>query len=832
MVGIVVVSHSEELAKGVVILASQMAMGKVAIAAAGGIDDPEHPIGTDPMRVLSAIETVYSEDGVVVLMDLGSALMSAETAVEFLDPEQQSNVYLCAAPLVEGAVAAVVQAAVGGNVVQVMAEAKGALAAKLSLLGDGDTAEVKQTDNGLPTDPAGARLTFSLTVRNKMGLHARPAAQLVGTANRFSADIQIVKGERGANAKSINQVATLGVRQGDAIQVTAVGEDAQAALDAIKALAADDFGEAEEPEAVTEMPVAAVEGKPENALAGIPASPGIAIGPVFQYRPQRPEIVKRQVADGKGELERLETAVRQAQAELKGVVEQVTKQVGPAEAEIFEAHRLILQDPDLMTAAKEIVLGQGVNAEYAWEQVIKETADRYRALDDAYMQARAGDVMDAGGRVLRQLVAYELPGLDVAEPAILVAADLTPSDTAELDPAHFLGIVTELGGATAHSAILARALGIPAVVGVGKAAEGLAGGQMIGLDGEKGLVYTDLNGSLEAELGARRDEWLAALKQAQGQAQEGAVTLDGHRVEIVANIGGLHDATVALDYGAEGVGLFRTEFLFMAREAAPTEAEQLAVYRQIAETMGKRPLVIRTLDIGGDKPLPYWDSPPEANPFLGLRGIRFCLANPDLFKSQLRAILQASPGHQIKLMFPMIGSLSELRAAKGLLAEVQAELRTAKVPFDEEMEVGMMIEVPSAVAVADQLAKEVDFFSIGTNDLTQYLMAADRGNAKVASLVNALQPAVLRMIRQTVEAGHAAGIWVGVCGELGGNAKASALLVGLGLDELSMNAPAIPAVKAAIRGVNLEQAEKLAGEILEMETVEGVEKALGRKGNN
>jgi phosphocarrier protein FPr len=285
-------------------------------------------------------------------------------------------------------------------------------------------------------------------------------------------------------------------------------------------------------------------------------------------------------------------------------------------------------------------------------------------------------------------------------------------------------------------------------------------------------------------------------------------------VEIVANIGGLHDAQVALDYGAEGVGLFRTEFLFLGRSSAPTEEEQFEVYKQEAAVMGERPLIVRTLDIGGDKPLPYLAQAAEANPFLGLRGIRFCLANPEIFKAQLRAILKASPGHNKKLMFPMIGSVAEIQAAKKILEEVRVELDAVGTAYDGRMEVGMMIEVPSAVAVADLLAREVDFFSIGTNDLTQYVMAADRGNAAVAGLVNAMNTAVLRMIRQTVIAGHEAGIWVGLCGELGGNPEAAALLVGLGLDELSMNAPSIPAVTARIRGLEKGEAEMVVGEML------------------
>jgi phosphocarrier protein FPr len=295
---------------------------------------------------------------------------------------------------------------------------------------------------------------------------------------------------------------------------------------------------------------------------------------------------------------------------------------------------------------------------------------------------------------------------------------------------------------------------------------------------------------------------------------------------VVANIGGPHDTQLALEYGAEGVGLFRTEFLFLDRASAPTEEEQLVAYGQVAQAIGRRPLIIRTLDVGGDKPLPYLDLGHEDNPFLGWRAIRFCLDHPDLFKSQLRAILRASAGHNIKLMFPMIGTLGELRTAKGMLANVQAELREANMAFDENMEIGIMIEVPSAVAIADQLAAEVDFFSIGSNDLTQYVMAADRGNRRVAHLAQALHPAVLRMIAQTVQAAHAAGIWVGMCGELAGNALATPVLIGMGMDELSMSAPSIPRVKAAIRQLNLERAQQIARTVVTLESAEAVQTYL------
>lgn len=828
MVGIVIVSHSAKLAEGVYELADQMAQGQARIAIAGGIDDAENPIGTDPMRVLAAIESVYSDDGVIVLMDLGSALLSAEMALEFLPPEQQVNVFLLEAPLVEGALAAVVQAVIGGSRAQIMAEARGALAVKAHQLGIELPAAPAPVADVLSASTEEAE-AITLHVRNRLGLHARPAARFVSTAARFDAAISVRKGERSASAQSINQVTTLGVRQGDTIVITAVGPEAQAALSALQALANANFGDADD-ETPPDTPQVAAAPAPQaeaGVLVGIAASPGIAIGPVALYRPRLPEIVTTTVDDPNAEWTRLETAVAAARQEIKALHTQAQQQVGAEEAAIFEAHLLFLQDPALVGAAKAHIFTDRINAEAAWQREIEALAAQYRALEEAYMQARAADVEDVGQRVLRQLLDVELPSLAFETPAILAAADLTPSDTARLDPDRVLGICTELGGATAHSAILARALGIPAVVGLGPLVWTLAEGQTIALNGATGQLWLTPTPAQLAELRAAQAAWQAEQDAAKAASQTTAVTRDGHPIEIVANIGGPHDAPVALEYGAEGVGLFRTEFLFMDRDAAPAEAEQLEAYRKVAAVMGKRPLIIRTLDIGGDKPLSYLDLGPEANPFLGWRGIRFCLDRPAVFKPQLRAILRASVDergapYNLKLMFPMIGSVGEIRAARALLAEAQAELRAEGYAFDPNLAVGIMIEVPSAVAVADLLAREVDFFSIGTNDLTQYTMAADRGNTRVAALADALQPAVLRLIDQTVRAAHAAGIWVGICGELAGNALATPLLVGLGLDELSMSAPAIPGVKAAVRGLTRAQAVEIAARALGLDSATAV----------
>ncbi len=819
MVSIVIVSHSAKLADGVLEIVEQMVQGKVALAAAGGIDNSENSIGTDPMKVMEAITSIYSDDGVLVLMDLGSALLSAEMALEFLPPKQQANIRLCAAPLVEGTMAAAVQAMVGGSLNQVANEALGALKAKseqLGLEGFVDTAVS-------PTLDSAAAEKIQLTIPNKLGLHARPAAKFVQTANRFAADVQVENDGRTANAKSINQVATLNARQGDIITITAVGADASDALAALQLLAADNFSDHDE-EIVVETAVPTTVAAPthKGELTGIPASAGIAIGPAFQYRPRLPQIETRTIDNPDKEWQRLATAVATAKSEIKQLHTQAVAQVGEAEAAIFEAHLLFLEDPDFMNQVQNAIFEQKINAEAAWQQIAAVTADTYRNLDSAYMQARAADVLDVAQRVLRHLLGVEAPILDMPDPAILLAADLTPSDTARLDPNKVLGLAIEVGGATSHSAILARALGIPAIVGMGSALADIAEGQLIAMDGGNGRLWLKPSKKQQTSLRAKRETWLEQQQAAKAAGKEPAITKDGRSIEIAANIGGPLDTAVALDYGAEGVGLFRTEFLFLGRDSAPSEDEQFDAYKKAAKAMGRKPLIIRTLDIGGDKPIAYINQEREDNPFLGYRGIRFCLDHPEIFKPQLRAILRASHKANIKIMFPMVGTVDELRRAKAVLADCMIELKIKKVSFDENLEIGIMIEVPSAVAAADQLAVEAHFFSIGTNDLTQYVMAADRGNARVANLADALQPAVLRMIRQTVSAAHAGGIWVGMCGELAGNALATPLLIGLGLDELSMNAPAIPDVKTAVRRYTIAEAQKIAREVLQFDSVEAV----------
>lgn len=696
MIAIVIVSHSKQLAQGVQELATQMVQGKVPLVVAAGIDDPENPLGTDAMQVYEAIASSYSDEGVIVLMDLGSAVINAEMALEFLPEELRDKVHLCEAPLVEGAIAAAVAAASGSDIQQVIAEARGALVAKATQLG--------VAHNLTP---------FSVT--REPSLH--------------------------------------------------------------------------------------------HFLQGIPASNGVAIAPVFLYRPTPIEIQQYHVNDIEAEWQRLQVAIQTAHEEIQAVFSQASIQIGDAEAAIFDAHLLFLEDPVVLKAVQNRIFEQHYNAEVAWQGVVDELANNYHTLEDSYLQKQVVDIVDVGQRVLRLLTRFQSPirisdhshiNFNLFEPVILIAADLSPFDIARLDPAKILGICTTSGTPLSHSAIIARRLGIPAIVGLPPEILEVAYNTRLALDGESGKVWIEPEPDIQTALEAKRNAQQVAYQQALVTALSPAMTRDQKQLNVFANIGSLSDTQAALSLGAEGVGLFRTELLYLERTTSPAEEEQLAVYQSIAQLLDHRPLIIRTLDVGGDKPIPYLNLPQENNPFLGWRGIRFCLDHPDIFKTQLRAILKASPGHQIKIMFPMIATVQEIQAAKAILAEVQAELRHAGIPFDENMEVGMMVETPSAVVLADKLAAEVDFFSLGTNDLSQYVMAADRTHPRVATLVDALHPAVLRMIQQTVQAAHQAGIWVGLCGELAADPLAAPILLGLGLDQVSLNPQAIPGFKQAI----------------------------------
>jgi phosphoenolpyruvate-protein phosphotransferase/dihydroxyacetone kinase phosphotransfer subunit len=796
MIGLVLVSHSAALAEGVRELAAQMTQGRVPIAVAGGIDDPDNPIGTDALKVLAAVESVYSPDGVIILMDLGSALMSAETALELLDEGKRPHVFLSDAPFVEGAIAAAVQASIGSPIEDVLAEARGALAAKQ-----------RHLDAEAPMNAEGLHLR--LIVPNRLGLHARPAARLVSLVGQYKALVTLCKGEQSANARSVNAVTLLDVRQGDVLDVFAEGDDAPIVLEAIRRLAEDNFGDQDQAEAA---PPRISQPHSPDVLVGVSASPGLAVGQVCRLEDVPPKLPLTVVDDAEQEIARLEAAISRAQAALGSLIEHGT--------DIFQAHQLMLRDDGLLNDARARIPRS--NAETGWWEAVEAMAGRYRQSENEYLQARAADVYDVGWQVLRQLSPDIAAVPELPEACILAASDLSPSQTAQLDPRRVLGIVLGQGGATSHMAIIARGLGIPTVVGLRASLDDLREGQTVIVDGDQGWLYAR---PTEAQLAEFRQK----IDERERQREDGrlpAITLDGRRVEVAANIGSPADAARLLEMGAEGVGLFRTELLFMNRAHAPDEEEQYQAYAATGAALNGLPLTIRTLDVGGDKHIPYLDLPREENPFLGYRGIRYWLDQPELAEQQLRAICRASADHPIRVMFPMVSTLDELERARQLLQRVQVQLTTAAIPFNPEMQVGIMIEVPAAALMAAQFAEQVDFFSIGTNDLTQYLMAADRGSARVSALATGFQPAVLRLIRQVIDAAHARGKWVGICGEMAGDPRLTRLLVGLGVDELSLSAPAIPEIKRIIRQTSYAEAQANATHLLTLATSAQVEAYL------
>lgn len=828
MIGIVIVSHSEKLAEGVLELASQMTQGKVPMEATGGIDDPDNPIGTDPMKVMMAIESVamQAEDGVLVVMDLGSALMSAETALDFLPDEVKEKVMLCSAPIVEGTMAASVQASVGASLQAAAAEAATAINVKIQQLAPITGESVATPCVTQDENHQGEEVAAELLVINKMGLHARPAANLVSTAGKYKSSIQIRKGGETASAKSINQVALLSVKNGDTIIVSVAGPDAQEALDALIELHAENFGERDEDVAAIIEETKPVVQDLDGTISGAPGSGGYAVGPVYVHQASMPDVERKDVSDTAAELEKLDNAISTALTEIRILQKETEKTSGKANAAIFDVHAMIIGDQDMRDRASSVISEQKINAEFAWFEVMDKVAADYRNLDDAYMQARAADVMDCGGRVLRILVGEEEQGIKLEKEAVIVAHDLSPSDVAGLDLNKVLGVITEVGGVTSHAAILSRSMGIPAVIGAGEAIQQIADGKIIALNGFEGTVWTNPEQAVIDDITGKRASWLAEREEAKIKGAAPAETLDGTEIMVMGNIGVPADAPRVLEYGAEGVGLFRTEFLFQDRSEAPTEDEQFEAYTEAARAMKGNPVIIRTLDIGGDKPVKYLDTPKEDNPFLGERGVRFCMARPELFRTQLRALLRAASEEKIWIMYPMISDFEELCGVLDFQNQVRGELIQEGVNIADKIKTGIMIEVPSAVAVADKLAEKCDFFSIGTNDLTQYVMAADRGNASVSKLCDNLNPAVLRMVGMTCDAAKKAGIEVGMCGELAGNSKASALLLGLGLDELSMNGPAIPDVKEAIRSVKMDDCRALAQKALAARSSDEVRELL------
>jgi phosphoenolpyruvate-protein phosphotransferase (PTS system enzyme I) len=563
---------------------------------------------------------------------------------------------------------------------------------------------------------------------------------------------------------------------------------------------------------------------PQKNFRGIPASAGIAIGSVFCYIPTKLTVPDCPAGQSDDEMTRFEAARQDARVELQHLYGVIEERAGKDEALIFEAHQEMLSDPALEGKIREFV-ASGHTAEQAVSKATEELAGLLASMSDELFAARAQDVKDVGRRLLRILLGLTDTALSaITQPSIVVADDLTPSDTASLDPALTLGFITAQGGLTSHSAILARTLGLPAIVGMGSnLLQDVSDGALLVMDGDTGEMILEPSPETVAhykKMQAQREFTLMVLKSA---AEKQAVTANGRRVEVAANIGDVSSAQTAMEHGAEGIGLLRTEFLYLEDTRPPGEEKQYRIYREIFEIMSGRPVIVRTLDIGGDKPPSYLPFPDEMNPFLGWRAIRICLDEPELFKTQIRAILRAAVGHHARIMFPMISDLDELRRARDIVEIVKRDLKRDSFDFSANVPIGIMVETPAAAMLVDILAEASDFFSIGTNDLTQYTMAVDRGNAKVSGLYQPLHPSVLRLIKQTIEAGHSKGKWVGMCGELAGMTKAIPILLGFGLDEFSMNPRAIPEAKHLLSRITDKKAIEIANQAMSFGTAAEIE---------
>ncbi|HDN2513100.1 phosphoenolpyruvate-protein phosphotransferase PtsI [Providencia vermicola] len=564
-------------------------------------------------------------------------------------------------------------------------------------------------------------------------------------------------------------------------------------------------------------------------ISGILVSPGFAFGQALILKEDPIVVSTKKIADDQveKEIQRFIEGRNKSAEQLSLIKEKAEKNLGAEKAEIFEGHIMLLEDEELEQEIVSLIKGDKKTADAAAYSVIEDQAQALESLDDEYLKERAADVRDIGKRLLKNILNIPIVDLSaINQEVILVAADLTPSETAQLNLDKVLGFITDLGGRTSHTSIMARSLELPAIVGTSDATSKIKNGDFIVLDGVNNTIHLNPSDAEIDKLKAFRDDYLQEKEELAKLKDLPAVTLDGHQVEVCANIGTVRDVAGAERNGAEGVGLYRTEFLFMDRDAFPTEEEQFQAYKAVAEAMGSQAVIVRTMDIGGDKDLPYMNLPKEENPFLGWRAIRICLDRKEILHSQLRAILRASNFGKLRIMFPMVISVEEVRELKAELEMLKAQLREEGKAFDETIEVGVMVETPAAAVIARHLAKEVDFFSIGTNDLTQYTLAVDRGNELISHLYNPMSPAVLNLIKQVIDASHAEGKWTGMCGELAGDERATLLLLGMGLDEFSMSAISIPRIKKLIRNANFADTQALAEQALAQPTADELMKLV------
>jgi len=815
MVGLVLVSHSRRLAEATVDLIKRTIGPDISIAAAGGVGDDRSELGTDALDIQEAILKVRSPEGVLVLMDMGSAILSAETAKELVSFEMTDPLVLCSAPLVEGSIAAAVQIQIGSALPEVTAAAQQGLAPKQEQLADTAPSSQPGTSDERELIPTEGKELISaegkvleVTIRNEHGLHLRPAANLIKTLAPFKATIQIenLSAKRGPiAAKSLVNLARLQVRQGDQVRFSVAGSDQESALSAINGLVQTNFGDNAAPAAKTAPPAAVpTTGRP------FPVSAGMAIGhPIFleQLEPPIPSYAVSDEPAAAIEFEKLQGALNRAEKAFTSRFERLQATLDPETLAILEAQRLILTDQTIIAEVQKRIHDQHENAAQAWHAVLTGLAAEQEAVSDEYLRARAADF-----REIRSLVVSELREdkeklvlPDNGANAILVCDELTPSLADIIGSTGIQGVLQLHGGATSHGAILARALRLPSIGGAASAGDQIRHAAYIAFDGEKGTLWIDPSPELRATIEASQAASQSAFEAALSQSREPATTKDGLLINISANAGSREDVASALRYGADSIGLFRSEFLFQKFDQLPSEEKQLSAYQDALAPFGSRVVTLRLLDIGGDKPLPFLTVPHEANPFLGVRGIRLLFQNPEFCRSHLRAVLRLTADHHIRILVPMVTDRAELVQLRKLFEELHQELISEKLPHKWAAPIGAMIETPSAAILASQIAAECDFLSFGTNDLTQYVLCAERGNPALNLYADALHPAVLRICQPAIEAAQNRKIKISVCGEIGSDLEAVPILLGLGLRDLSVTAAAVPNIKALVRELDVSR---------------------------
>lgn len=678
--------------------------------------------------------------------------------------------------------------------------------------------------------------SWEITVTNPTGFHARPAALLASEAKKFKSDIRLILGDKTANAKSVVSIMGLNIGYKDRIKLQATGEDSEEALFVLIPLIEAGLGEGggegkeegkienkgKEVSKTREVTGLKVSEDFSGTIKGIGSSDGIAVGFIHHFY-ESSKTYSDDSSNFEEEKARLDKALIEADKQLEAVYQDMKKKTKANEAEIFLAHKELLADPELKETAYNLIK-EGRSAEYAWDRVTKEQADNLTRLNNDLLAGRATDLRDINKRVVNILIGKEEGTSLIPDNSIIVAEEITPSETASLEKDKISGICTTHGGSTSHVSILARTLGIPAITGAGEEVLKIPEGTKAIINGTSGFLIVNPSQEEVIKMSKLQAEEKKHYEENLADANKPAITTDGKRIEVGGNIGNLTDVKEVLRLGGEGIGLLRSEFLFLNREEAPTEEEQATVYKDIAQAVGKdRKLIIRTLDVGGDKNLSYLEMAKEENPFLGVRGIRLSLSKPELFRTQIRGILRAVSFSDLHIMFPMISRIKEFEEAKAIVEEEKSLLKEGL-----SVKIGIMVEVPSAAIMIEEFAEIADFFSLGTNDLTQYTLAMDRGNPALSSISDSFHPAVLRLIQKTVNGAHKYGRFVGVCGGMAGDLRAVPILVGLGVDELSVAAPLIPKVKQRIRELNFKDMANLSGELLELHTASSIKEKLDK----